>query len=122
MTRVGSSRSAAATFDDAVIITRGWHMTEQIVHQSVDTLIRNWWLVALRGAVALIFGVLTVFRPAVTLSVLILLFGAYAIANGVFTVVAAIAKRHGESHWVSLLVSGVQATRRVVVACGRRFR
>ena len=55
-------------------------MTEQIVHQSVDTLIRNWWLVALRGAVAWIFGVLTVFRPAVTLSVLILLFGAYAFA------------------------------------------
>jgi uncharacterized membrane protein HdeD (DUF308 family) len=81
--------------------------TEQTVHQSVETLIRNWWLVALRGAVALIFGVLTVLRPAVTLSVLILLFGGYAIANGVFTVVAAIAKRRGEPHWVSLLVSGV---------------
>lgn len=75
--------------------------------QTVDTLIRNWWLVALRGVVALLFGVLTIFRPGVTLAALILLFGAYAVVNGLFTIVAAIANRHGERHWVWLIVSGV---------------
>lgn len=75
--------------------------------QTVDTLIRNWWLVALRGVVALLFGVLTIFRPGVTLAALILLFGAYAVVNGLFTIVAAIANRHGERHWVSLIVSGL---------------
>jgi uncharacterized membrane protein HdeD (DUF308 family) len=78
-----------------------------MVTWNVDTLIRNWWLVALRGLVALIFGVLTIFRPSVTLSVLILLFGSYAIVNGLFSIVAAIAGRHGEPRWGSLLVSGV---------------
>ena len=78
-----------------------------MVNQNVDTLIRNWWLVALRGLVALVFGVLTIFRPGVTLSVLILLFGSYAIVNGLFTIVAAVAGRRGEPHWVSLLISGV---------------
>ena len=81
-----------------------------MINPNVDTLVHNWWLVALRGVVALIFGVLTVFRPSVTLAVLILLFGSYAIVNGVVTMVAAIANRRGESqesHWVSLLISGV---------------
>ena len=81
-------------------------MGQQAIEQSVDTFIRNWWLVALRGVVALIFGVLTLFRPGVTLAVLILMFGAYAVANGVFTMVTAIAKRRGEPRWVSLLISG----------------
>ena len=78
-----------------------------MVHRDVDTLIRNWWLVALRGVVALTFGVLTIFRPSVTLAVLILLFGSYAIVNGLISIVAAVANRHGEPRWVSLLISGV---------------
>jgi uncharacterized membrane protein HdeD (DUF308 family) len=81
-------------------------MVEQTLERSVDTIVRNWWLVALRGLAALLFGVLTIFRPGVTLAALILLFGAYAIANGVFAIVAAIANRRGEPHWVSLLISG----------------
>jgi uncharacterized membrane protein HdeD (DUF308 family) len=81
-------------------------MGQQAIEQSVDTFIRNWWLVALRGVVALIFGVLTLFQPGVTLAVLIWLFGAYAVVNGVFTIVTAVANRHGEPRWVSLLISG----------------
>ena len=84
----------------------GCNMGQQAIEQSVDTLIRNWWIVALRGVVALIFGVLTLFRPAVTLAVLILLFGAFAVANGVFTMITAIVNRRGEPRWVSLVVSG----------------
>lgn len=73
----------------------------------VDVLARNWWLVALRGVAALLFGLLTLFNPAVTLAALVLLFGAYALVDGVFTIVSALANRHGESHWVALLVGGV---------------
>ena len=39
-------------------------------------LARSWWLVALRGAAALVFGLLTLFNPATTLAVLVLFFGA----------------------------------------------
>jgi uncharacterized membrane protein HdeD (DUF308 family) len=91
-------------------------MVEHTLGQTADSIIRNWWLDALRGVVALIFGVLTIFRPGVTLAALILLFGAYAIVNGIFTVVVAIAHHRGEPHWVSLLVSGVLSVALGIVA------
>ncbi|MQA98618.1 MAG: HdeD family acid-resistance protein, partial [Streptosporangiales bacterium] len=37
---------------------------------------RNWWAIALRGAIAIIFGVLALFWPGITVAVLVLLFGA----------------------------------------------
>ena len=73
----------------------------------VDVLARNWGWVALRGVAALIFGLLTLFNPVITLATLVLLFGAYALVDGVFTVVSAVANRRGDSHWVALLISGV---------------
>ena len=78
-----------------------------MIGQPADVFIRNWWFVALRGLVAVVFGVLTILRPGVTLAVLILLFGGFAVVNGVFTIVTAVANRHGESHWGALVVSGV---------------
>ena len=78
-----------------------------MIGQSAEVFIRNWGFVALRGVVAVVFGVLTILRPGVTLAVLILLFGGYAIANGLFTIITAVANRHGESHWGALVVSGV---------------
>ena len=78
-----------------------------MVGENADVLIRNWGMVALRGVIALVFGLLTVFNPALTVAALILLFGAYAVANGVFTIIAAVANRRGERHWVTLVISGV---------------
>ena len=82
-------------------------MVAGMVEHAVGMLARNWWLVALRGVAALVFGVLTIFRPGITLAALILLFGGYAVAGGILTIVAAIANRHGEARWGSLLLSGV---------------
>jgi uncharacterized membrane protein HdeD (DUF308 family) len=53
------------------------------------------WSVALRGIVALIFGFLALRRPASMLFGLILVFGAYALVDGILTLVAA-AKEHPE--------------------------
>ncbi|MGH7588935.1 MAG: HdeD family acid-resistance protein [Gemmatimonadota bacterium] len=71
------------------------------------TLARNWWLVGLRGVAGILFGLLTLFNPAITLAVLVLFFGAYALADGVFTTIAAIARRRNVPRWGWLLVSGV---------------
>jgi uncharacterized membrane protein HdeD (DUF308 family) len=73
----------------------------------VDVLARNWGWVALRGAIALLFGLLALSRPGITLSALVLLFGAYALADGVFTVISAIANRKGQPHWVAVLFGGI---------------
>jgi uncharacterized membrane protein HdeD (DUF308 family) len=73
----------------------------------VEGLARNWWVVALRGLAAIIFGVLAIINPAMSLAALILFFGAYALADGVFTVIAALMRRRNEPRWVALLVSGI---------------
>jgi len=66
---------------------------------------RAWWMLILRGAVALLFGILALFWPGLTLLLLITLFTAYAIASGVVAIVAAIRYRatHG-GWWVPLLL------------------
>ncbi len=50
----------------------------------LDTLARNWWALALRGVAAVLFGLLTFFLPGITLVTLVLLFGAYALVDGLF--------------------------------------
>ena len=66
-----------------------------------------WKWVVLRGIVAILVGTLTLFYPGITLAALVLLFGAYAFVDGILTIVWAVRQRHGESHWVSPVVSGV---------------
>jgi len=67
-------------------------------------LARNWWAVALRGLAAVMFGLLTIFIPGVTLVTLVLLFGAYALVDGVFNAIAAF--RSASHHW-ALLIEGL---------------
>ncbi|HEX2637332.1 MAG TPA: HdeD family acid-resistance protein [Gemmatimonadales bacterium] len=69
-------------------------------------LARSWWLVALRGAAALVFGLLTLFNPATTLAVLVLFFGAYALVNGAFAIAEAVASRREKPNWTAHLISG----------------
>ena len=58
-----------------------------------ERLAKSWWALAMRGVAAIIFGVLTLLLPGVTLAVLILLFGSYTIVEGVFNVIAAVRGR-----------------------------
>ena len=75
----------------------------------VGMLTRNWGWVALRGVVAILFGLLTFFNPGITLTVLVLWFGAYAFVDGIFMVVSAITNRHGQPRWGALLAGGLLA-------------
>ena len=56
----------------------------------LEILSRYWWAVALRGVAAVAFGILAIIWPDVTLGVLVLLFGAYALADGVITLTTAL--------------------------------
>ena len=73
----------------------------------VHVLARNWWMVGLRGLVAVIFGLLTILAPRITLTVLVLLFGAYALVYGLFMAITAVAHRRGEPSWGVLLAGGI---------------
>ncbi|MQA96791.1 MAG: hypothetical protein GEV11_19905 [Streptosporangiales bacterium] len=66
---------------------------------------RNWWAIALRGAIAIIFGVLALFWPGITVAVLVLLFGAYALVDGVFALISAFSgKNNAESRGLMALL------------------
>ena len=70
----------------------------------LDGLARNWWLILLRGIFAIIFGVLTFAWPGITLVTLVLLYGAFAFADGVLALVAALTKGPAEPRWWLALV------------------
>jgi uncharacterized membrane protein HdeD (DUF308 family) len=68
-------------------------------------LARNWWLFLLRGIAAVAVGVLSFMWPALSLVTLVILFGAYALADGVFALAAAIVGRGDASvrWWLALV-------------------
>src|SRR5258705_2530543 len=90
-----------------------------IVEVNVVSLVKNWWAVALRGAAALIFGILTALWPDISLTALVLLFGSFAIVYGVFNIITAGRRRRGERQWWALplegLVSGAVGTGTLII-------
>jgi uncharacterized membrane protein HdeD (DUF308 family) len=70
-------------------------------------LVGNWWALALRGVAAILFACVAFFWPAITALALVLLFGAYALFDGVFALIAALrlARLHGRSG--GLLLEGI---------------
>ena len=58
----------------------------------VNMIGRHWWAVGLRGLAALVCGVLALVWPGLTLVVLVALFGAYALVDGLFALAATRAK------------------------------
>lgn len=70
-------------------------------------LARNWWLLLLRGVIAILFAVLTWFQPGITVAALVLLFGVYAIVDGVLGVWMSIANRATNPRWWVLLLWGL---------------
>ncbi len=80
----------------------------------LTVLSKNWWLVALRGVVAVLFGILTLMNPGIALSSLVLLFGAYAIVDGVAAVWSSVTHRDQQGWWIHLLEGVVSVAAGVV--------
>ena len=70
-------------------------------------LARNWWALALRGLLGIVTGVLIFAVPGTALAGLVLVFGAYALADGAFSVVAALRGARGDRSWWALLLGGL---------------
>jgi uncharacterized membrane protein HdeD (DUF308 family) len=73
----------------------------------VIVLARNWWALVLRGLFAVLFGIMALAWPGITLEALVLLYGAYALADGAFAIASVIAGRTEGRPWWSLLVEGL---------------
>jgi uncharacterized membrane protein HdeD (DUF308 family) len=69
-------------------------------------LARNWWVLALRGVLGILFGIVAFVWPDATLAALILVFGAYVFVDGIFAVVAGIGMRKQMDRWWLLGLEG----------------
>jgi len=73
----------------------------------LETLKTGWWLLVLRGIAALLFGVLAFVYPGMTAQVLVILFGAYSLVNGIFTLALAIRAPKGTPGIGTLVLLGL---------------
>jgi uncharacterized membrane protein HdeD (DUF308 family) len=73
----------------------------------LQSLAERWWAFLLRGLVAVAFGLMALLWPAVTLVALVLLYGAYALADGVIAIIAAVRGRSVLPRWWLVLVGAL---------------
>jgi len=67
--------------------------------------IQPWGIPALRGIIAIAFGVLAALSPGITLLSLVALFAAYALLGGAVSIFGAVkSRRAGEEWWIPLLL------------------
>jgi uncharacterized membrane protein HdeD (DUF308 family) len=71
------------------------------------SLSQNWWLVVLRGVLAILFGVLAFVWPAITWLTLIVMFGVYAIVDGIIAIVSGLSRTNESPRWWIFLVEGL---------------
>jgi uncharacterized membrane protein HdeD (DUF308 family) len=72
-----------------------------------DTLLRSWWVLALRGVIAVAFGVLALMLPGITLLSFVALFAAFAIFGGAVWAIGAVQNRKSDEHWWVMLLAGL---------------
>ncbi|MCJ2073026.1 HdeD family acid-resistance protein [Methylobacterium sp. J-030] len=70
-------------------------------------LARNWWLVALRGVVAILFGALAFLAPGAFVLSLVLFFAAYILTDGIVAILGAIRAAQHHERWGFLLLEGI---------------
>lgn len=67
----------------------------------------NWWAVALRGLLALLFGIAAFVVPGAAMLALVLVFAAYSLVDGVLNVVLAVRGARKGERWGQLLLNGL---------------
>lgn len=77
--------------------------------KSIDKMImaRPWWEMVVRGILLLILGIIAMVYPDITLAIIILLFGALILVEGIFLVIGSIVVRADDPMWVVLLIGGI---------------
>jgi uncharacterized membrane protein HdeD (DUF308 family) len=70
-------------------------------------LARSWWMLLLRGISAFVFGLLCGAYPGVTLTVMKIMFGAYALVDGSFALASSISTAKNRTRWWSTILEGI---------------
>ena len=91
-------------------------MTTEYMEFELFPVTARWWALVIRGLAAIAFGVLTFFKPSISLLALVILWGAYALVDGVFAVVHSIQGARIVQGWGWLLAGGIVSIGAGVVA------
>ena len=81
---------------------------EDSAEQNIAQLLaQNWWAFAIRGVLAIIFGLIAIFQPGVTMLSLVLVFSAYAFVDGTFAIIASVRAARRHERWGFLVLEGI---------------
>lgn len=68
---------------------------------------RAWWVFLIRGIAGILFGIGAFLWPGLTIAVLVLMFGAYALVDGIFSIIAGISARNEVERWWWMILVGI---------------
>lgn len=74
---------------------------------TMPMLMRSWWILALRGAIGVLFGVFALTMPGLTLLSLIAVFAVYALLAGMVAMAGAVSNRKTAKDWWVMLLMGI---------------
>ncbi len=72
-----------------------------------EVIAKNWWALVLRGVLGITIGIIAFIWPGITLASLVLLFGAYALVDGVVAIIGAARALKSHERWGALLIEGI---------------
>jgi uncharacterized membrane protein HdeD (DUF308 family) len=70
-------------------------------------LAESWWSLVLRGLLAIVLGVIAFSMPGITIGALVILFGAYALVDGIVAIIGAYRASKAHERWGILLFEGL---------------
>lgn len=73
----------------------------------LNAMTTSWWMLVIRGILAVLFGVLAIIVPGITLSLLVIMFGAYVLVEGAINIYIAFRTRQLYAHWWIGLLEGI---------------
>ncbi len=73
----------------------------------ITMLARNWWAIAIRGVLGILFGLVALFLPGATMLSLVLIFAAYTLLDGVFAIISAVRAAGAHERWGLLVLEGI---------------
>jgi uncharacterized membrane protein HdeD (DUF308 family) len=73
----------------------------------LEIMARNWWMLAVRGIIAILIGIVALVAPGLALATLVALWGAYALVDGVLSIIVAVRHRSDYSNWWVTLLEGI---------------
>ena len=74
-------------------------MSSTIIGATLDALTERWWVPVIRGIAAILFGVLALVAPSISLLALVIVWGVYAVADGVLNLVLATRRGRTGAEW-----------------------